>query len=79
MKRYKNREILTELEVFEALLDAEGMRALSLYVLTEELARGDALPLKVLGERLQVLLSTGTGSAEKEDAANYFWQRTTVN
>ena len=79
MKRYTNLEILTELEAVEALLNADSMRALGLDVLAEELARRDALPLKVLGKRLQVLLSAGTGSAKEEDAANYDWQRNTVN
>ena len=63
--------LLTELEVVEAGLDAGGVRASRLHVLSEELARGDSLPFEVLRESLEVLLAARAGSAQQEDASHY--------
>ena len=47
------------------------MRSIGLNMLAEELSGGDAFPLEVLGESLQVLLTTTAGGTEQENATNY--------
>ncbi len=61
---------LTHLEVVDASTDAVGVGALSLHVLTEDLASRDTFPLKVLRECLKVLLTAATWSTEQENATN---------
>ena len=61
---------LTELEVVEARTNSLRVRSTCLDVLSEKLSSGDALPLEVLGECFEVLLTACARGSQKEDATN---------
>lgn len=74
----KNRKsclILTKLEAVEALGDAVSVGSIGLNVLAEELSSGDAFPLEILGEGLQVLLTATAGGSKQENATNYIMKK----
>ena len=70
LEALQKRVSLTKLEAVEALGDTVRVGSVGLDVLTEKLTSGDTLPLEVLWEGLQVLLTAGAGGSEQEDASN---------
>ena len=64
-------KLLTHLEIIEAGGDSVRVRSTGLHVLSQKFSNRDALPLEVLRECLEVLLSAAAGSARQEYSLAY--------